>query len=99
VLLKVLGALSQTPKPIAELRSDLPAELAELVMQCLEKKPADRPDGAFELGQRLRSISIAEPWDNHRAKAWWIENVSKLGEEASGDSQSATLAMTISDTG
>ena len=48
--------MSEAPKPIAELRADVPAPLADLVMRCLEKKPADRPQGAQELVRALDTI-------------------------------------------
>ncbi|HEY4129208.1 MAG TPA: serine/threonine-protein kinase, partial [Gemmatimonadaceae bacterium] len=44
---KLLAAhMSETPKPVAELRNDCPAALASLVMQCLEKDPDARPASA-----------------------------------------------------
>jgi DNA-binding NtrC family response regulator len=98
VMALLMKHLTEPPKPIAELRSDLPAELGELVMQCLEKKPQDRPESAAELGRRLESISLSEPWDNGLAKAWWLENMSTIGENQSEDLLSDTLAMTISKT-
>ena len=47
------GHLSRAPVPITNLRPDLPPPLAELVMKCLEKRPADRWQSAAELVQRL----------------------------------------------
>ena len=38
--------LSESPTPIAQLRRDVPAALAALVMQCLEKDPGNRPQNA-----------------------------------------------------
>ena len=38
--------LSESPTPIAQLRSDIPAALATLVMRCLEKDPDGRPQNA-----------------------------------------------------
>ena len=41
---RVLAAqLTETPRPIGELRADTPPALATLVMRCLEKDPAKRP--------------------------------------------------------
>lgn len=36
---------------------DIPPELAELIMQCLEKKPQDRPQNVGEIRQRLDLIN------------------------------------------
>jgi hypothetical protein len=35
---------------------DLPAELAQLILQLLEKKPEGRPESAAEVGRRLQAI-------------------------------------------
>jgi serine/threonine-protein kinase len=45
----------QAPEPITSRRPALPAWLAELVMKCLEKRPADRPQTAAELVRVLQS--------------------------------------------
>jgi eukaryotic-like serine/threonine-protein kinase len=45
-------ALDQ-PEPVTRRRPDVPAALAELVMRCLAKHPADRPQSAAELLQVL----------------------------------------------
>ncbi len=54
---KLLAAhMTETPKPVAELREDCPAGLVSLVGQCLEKDPAARPANASELLQRLDAV-------------------------------------------
>jgi tRNA A-37 threonylcarbamoyl transferase component Bud32 len=46
----MLGAhLAAVPEPITHYRPGLPPVLAHLVMRCLEKRPADRPQSAAEL--------------------------------------------------
>jgi TolB-like protein/Tfp pilus assembly protein PilF/tRNA A-37 threonylcarbamoyl transferase component Bud32 len=47
----------EPPEPIAKRRPALPSWLANLVMSCLEKRPADRPQNASEL---LRTLQSAE---------------------------------------
>jgi serine/threonine protein kinase len=37
--------MGEVPKPISEMRGDVPAALADLVMRCLEKEPAKRCSG------------------------------------------------------
>ena len=51
--------MSETPRPIAELRGDVPAPLAELVMRCLDKNPAHRPQSADEIVRALDTLSSA----------------------------------------
>ena len=50
----VLAAqVTQTPEPVSAHRAAVPRELADLVMRCLEKRPADRWQSAQELRQAL----------------------------------------------
>jgi len=46
------------PRDIRQLRPKIPAALAELVMQCLEKTPADRPT-ASDMLRRLETVATA----------------------------------------
>ena len=41
--------LTEVPTPVVDRRHDAPPELAELVMRCLEKDPAKRPQSATEI--------------------------------------------------
>jgi hypothetical protein len=50
---------AQQPRPVGELRSSTPAWLATLVMQCLEKRPADRPRDAQEVLRLLETASVS----------------------------------------
>jgi DNA-directed RNA polymerase subunit RPC12/RpoP len=53
----VLTALAlDAPPPVAALNPTLPHELADLVMQLLAKKPAERPQSAREVINRLQAI-------------------------------------------
>ena len=47
--------LTELPPPLASRRYDVPIALADLVMKCLEKDPADRPRAASELVRTLES--------------------------------------------
>ncbi len=54
----VLAAqVTQTPEPVASRRAAVPPALADLVMRCLEKRPADRWQGAEELRQALDALA------------------------------------------
>jgi serine/threonine-protein kinase len=55
---KLLAAhLTMQPVPILAVRPDTPPALATLVMRCLEKEPADRPQDANELARVLEIVS------------------------------------------
>ena len=51
--------MGETPRAIGELRSDVPAPLSELVMRCLAKDPADRPQTAAEIVGVLETTTSA----------------------------------------
>jgi tRNA A-37 threonylcarbamoyl transferase component Bud32 len=48
--------LADPPKPINELRPDVPPDLAKLVHHLLAKKPADRPQSAREVWREVKRI-------------------------------------------
>jgi serine/threonine-protein kinase len=73
--------------PSARLGQALPAELEQLVLECLEKTPERRPQSARELSERLAQVR-AEPWDARRAEAWWREHGASLVKTTSAPSGS-----------
>ncbi|HKV50320.1 MAG TPA: serine/threonine-protein kinase [Gemmatimonadaceae bacterium] len=52
--------MSETPKPVTELRPDTPPELARLIAQCLEKEPDARPQSADALLATLDTMSTGD---------------------------------------
>jgi serine/threonine protein kinase/Tol biopolymer transport system component len=57
----VLSAhVTRVPAPLTTLRAEVPEELAELVMKCLAKRPADRWQTADDLLARLASIAVPD---------------------------------------
>lgn len=57
---RVLAAvLTQEPKPLVEVRPDVPGSLSELVMRCLSKEPEKRPATAKEVLDALDMFSTA----------------------------------------
>jgi tetratricopeptide (TPR) repeat protein len=53
----MVAHMSETPKPVGQLRPDCPPVLGGLVMQCLAKDPTARPVSATELLQRLDAVA------------------------------------------
>jgi tetratricopeptide (TPR) repeat protein len=49
--------ITEAVEPITDLRPTLPPALGELVMRCLAKNPADRPQTAAEIHQVLESLA------------------------------------------
>jgi tetratricopeptide (TPR) repeat protein/tRNA A-37 threonylcarbamoyl transferase component Bud32 len=52
--------ITEAPQPIQELRPDAPAALGDLVMQLLEKDPANRPASAAEVGRMLDATPMSD---------------------------------------
>ena len=57
--------------PSARLGRPLPPKLERLVLDCLAKEPALRPETAQALSARLASCDDVEPWDADEARKWW----------------------------
>ena len=53
----LLAQVTQAPEPVTEHRSTVPAPLSQLVMRCLEKKPADRWQTAEEMLAHLEAVA------------------------------------------
>jgi hypothetical protein len=64
--------LYQVPPTFAEKGISVPADLEAVVLACLEKDPALRPQTAMELRGRLEACRVT-PWDRDSALAWWRE--------------------------
>jgi eukaryotic-like serine/threonine-protein kinase len=63
--------LQVTPiPPSRRAEVELPPALERLVLACLAKAPADRPESARELDRLLAEVSI-EPWGEEQARRWW----------------------------
>jgi serine/threonine protein kinase len=69
--LLVHHAHTEPVPPSSRVEIAIPGELDALVMSCLAKNPADRPQSARELSQRLERVSGLDVWTDERARAWW----------------------------
>jgi serine/threonine-protein kinase len=71
-----MGLLMQhiqaSPRPPSA-RTDQPISeaLDRLVLACLAKDPAQRPQSARELSRRLAEVECASAWSQDRAREWW----------------------------
>jgi tRNA A-37 threonylcarbamoyl transferase component Bud32 len=76
----IAAHLTRTPEPVAASRPSVPPALGALVMRCLEKSPADRPQTAEEVlrelemvasasGQSLATAAARGPWRRWGASA------------------------------
>jgi serine/threonine-protein kinase len=64
---------AQTPpvRPSSRVELPIPPPLDDLVMECLEKDPARRPNSAEVVSDRLNAIPLATAWTAERAEQWW----------------------------
>jgi hypothetical protein len=63
--------ISEAPTPPSQLLpAPLPSALEDLVMQCLAKDPADRPD-AVGLLAALSALELPGRWSQDDARSWW----------------------------
>ena len=55
---RILAAhMTEEPRPLLEMRADVPPQLADLVMWCLRKEPSDRPQTASEVAGVLDAVA------------------------------------------
>jgi serine/threonine-protein kinase len=85
--------LQTKPVPPSE-RSESPvsAALDTVILNCLEKDPADRPGSAAELAERLRACEVGE-WSVERARAWWRTNGRNFRQVDAKASSPRTIAV------
>jgi serine/threonine-protein kinase len=57
--------------PSAQTELPIPAGLDDLVLACLAKDPARRPQSAKELSRRLADVQCADSWTLESAQEWW----------------------------
>lgn len=76
--------------PLREQRGDIPEDLERIVLQCLEKDPADRPQSVVQLERMLADCSDVNSWSRDAANSWWTEQGRSIKSELPVD-----LAPTI----
>ena len=85
-------ALAHVQKPPPKLTSraeiDIPTEIEQVVMSCLEKDPDMRPQSISEFCESLAKFHLKDPWTNKRAENWW-----NLHKPTAGSSQSPTVGQ------
>jgi serine/threonine-protein kinase len=68
----VLDHIRKAPvAPSRRTELEIPESLERIIMMCLEKDPAKRPESAQELAEMLRRVEVAEEWTEARAMRWW----------------------------
>lgn len=67
-----LAHIQQDPVPPSQ-RTELPipGSLERVILSCLAKSPADRPQSAIELARLLSACQDVGIWSQQDAEAWW----------------------------
>ncbi|HEU4365794.1 MAG TPA: serine/threonine-protein kinase [Candidatus Krumholzibacteria bacterium] len=69
LLMKHISTPPAAPSACTEL--PIPASLDRLVLSCLEKDPANRPQSARDLSLRLAEVAVPLAWNEARSREWW----------------------------
>jgi len=68
----ILQHVTDAPIPPSQrTENPVPTDLEEVVLRCLEKDPAKRPQSADELSMMLARCSDAQSWRRREAREWW----------------------------
>ncbi len=90
--------LHTPPVPPAErLGRRLPDSLSRLLLQCLAKRPEERPQTAADLRAALLGCGVA-PWTEVEAAAWWCDRgraVQARRQAAPVEPEAATVAIDL----
>jgi len=88
--------IHERPQSLSARGVAISAELDALVLSCLEKDPARRPQSAAELRRRLEAC-VLEPWDSESARAWWARYQAQLDDnDVPNMAQPRTIAIEAS---
>ena len=70
----MLKHIQDEPPNIQEVaKFDTPKGFADVLMSCMDKEPANRPNSALDLYQRLDELE--NEWDCQKAQDWWVSHV------------------------
>jgi serine/threonine-protein kinase len=86
--------------PSAALGRPLPADLEAVLLSCLQKDPARRPQTASDLEDALLGCASAGEWGEREARRWWKENGGRVRQararpSAGRDSRRPTMAVSL----
>ncbi|UCF19279.1 MAG: serine/threonine protein kinase [Gemmatimonadota bacterium] len=89
---------SEPVAPSKRLEGPVPEDLEDLLLSCLKKDPADRPQSAAELGSSLQACQSMGEWAEADAHRWWDrhgESLRLLSEAHYGRAETQALAVDL----
>jgi serine/threonine-protein kinase len=94
-ILEILAAhRDQEVAPPSRLNTAIAADVEQIIMTCLAKRPADRFRDADDLRQALEECSLATAWGPHRAAHWW-RAVQQASQPESGPDRRSEIDATV----
>ena len=81
--------------PSKRLGQPVPEDLESLILACLQKDPATRPQTATEFRKRTVACKDSGKWTEERADAWWAQHGESLRPVADQESRSATQTIAV----
>ncbi len=81
--------------PGERLGSEIPADVEEAVLRCLEKSPQDRPQDAVALQRLLRNCAAFFSFSAHDAQEWWEEYGLLFRPSEDGDVSAIQSCLTL----
>lgn len=83
--------------PSVRLGAPVSEDLERLLLDCLAKRPDDRPASANALRERLGACRAAGRWTQAEASRWWADHRARIHEaRATPDESGARLTMEVS---
>ena len=73
----------EPPRPTSCTELPIPEELEQVVLDCLKKDPAARPQTAEQVAGRLREVPLERTWTPFLAARWWEAHLPKSAIPAS----------------
>jgi serine/threonine-protein kinase len=92
--------LDRPMPPHERMGAPVPEVLEKLIMACLDKDPANRPQSALALRETLEAVELPHAWSEHKARIWWTnhrrkEPVPELAAEATVVDESRVQGLTV----
>ena len=78
----------RAPKPLSD-------ALGQIVMSCLAKNPADRPQSARMLADALAALDLQPAWTEERANEWWDRFEMDRQARRRADIEARSMAPTV----
>ncbi|HEX6962414.1 MAG TPA: serine/threonine-protein kinase [Lacipirellula sp.] len=70
----MIAHATEDPEPPRYINGDVPAELEEIILRAMEKRPADRFQSMAELRDALDQVPVDSEWTSRTAADWWSCN-------------------------